>query len=535
MPQPGLRGPSIAAAATGAVLFALPMATTAAVAQDVWTNPYTGIMQLDRAQSAGPLEVRALIVDLCTPGIRVRATAPTERTRTVASYGALVGAAAAINADFFDSSAGYVTSGLALGDGMRWAGTADDDRWGLLAFGERMASLSSPPELVEPPPAWMHEVIGGVPQVVLDGVPVTSYPGWSFCAARHPRSSVGLSADRRSLIMAVADGRSDRSIGMTCAELGNLMAELGAHDAINLDGGGSTTLWTAAGGVINHPSDGSERTVANHLGVLVAGGGGVDACPSGDPPPLGGFPRCGETIGVGESRTIDTNSSCFQGSGPSLYEAAGVRYTFAVACGSPGPRACSGSDTSARWYFNVASAGSYRIEVRMPAASPTEHVPSRQAPYAIRWHDGQSEVPIDQQGGLGDWTPLGDFSLAAQNNVNIELHDNSGEPYVTGSADNRVVIFDAVRISYLAGTAPSGDGGVAIPGDGGAAPPGMDAAVLDPEVDGGGRPSRPGGGGGIGGGCSVVAGPSRVAIDAGLAGTMIVAALAVVTRRRRRR
>src|SRR5690606_37040306 len=44
--------------------------------------------------------------------------------------------------------------------------------------------------------------------------------------------------------------------------------DLGAHDGLNLDGGGSSTLWLADQGVVNRPSGGGERTVANHLGVV---------------------------------------------------------------------------------------------------------------------------------------------------------------------------------------------------------------------------------------------------------------------------
>jgi exopolysaccharide biosynthesis protein len=91
--------------------------------------------------------------------------------------------------------------------------------------------------------------------------------------ARHPRTAVGLTRDRRELILVVVDGRQPGwSVGMTLAELGALMRRLGAHTAVNLDGGGSSSfLYRPARGaeVTNRPSDGGWRPVANQLAVVL--------------------------------------------------------------------------------------------------------------------------------------------------------------------------------------------------------------------------------------------------------------------------
>ena len=84
---------------------------------------------------------------------------------------------------------------------------------------------------------------------------------------RHPRTAAGISEDGETLILVVVDGRSSSSAGMTVAELRDLMRDLGAWDATNLDGGGSSTMWIDAYGTVNDPSDGSPRTVGNHLGI----------------------------------------------------------------------------------------------------------------------------------------------------------------------------------------------------------------------------------------------------------------------------
>jgi hypothetical protein len=87
----------------------------------------------------------------------------------------------------------------------------------------------------------------------------------------HPRTAIGIDRDTGQVLMLVVDGRQSFSRGYTMVELANLMTALGAEDALNLDGGGSSTLVAldAFGqiGVRNSPSDGFERVVANGLSV----------------------------------------------------------------------------------------------------------------------------------------------------------------------------------------------------------------------------------------------------------------------------
>ena len=90
-----------------------------------------------------------------------------------------------------------------------------------------------------------------------------------------PRSAVGLNLGGRFLTLLVVDGRQPRySEGASLRELADLLMDYNCHDAMSLDGGGSSTLVTrtALGGsrVLNSPIDGSipgsERVVGNHLG-----------------------------------------------------------------------------------------------------------------------------------------------------------------------------------------------------------------------------------------------------------------------------
>jgi exopolysaccharide biosynthesis protein len=82
---------------------------------------------------------------------------------------------------------------------------------------------------------------------------------------QHPRSAVGW--NREHLFLVTVDGRQRGSIGMTLEELASYLIKLGCDEAMNLDGGGSATLW-CQGQLRNQPCDGRERPVANSLVVV---------------------------------------------------------------------------------------------------------------------------------------------------------------------------------------------------------------------------------------------------------------------------
>jgi large repetitive protein len=125
-------------------------------------------------------------------------------------------------------------------------------------------------------PGAVAELVGGFPLLVLDGESVLHRVPriWPpFATGRHPRTAVGIRADG-TVILVVVDGRQEGySVGMTLEETAALMLELGAIDALNLDGGGSTTLVTGRG-IVNRPSDAQERAVANALVVSTRTGCG---------------------------------------------------------------------------------------------------------------------------------------------------------------------------------------------------------------------------------------------------------------------
>ncbi|SFM00715.1 3',5'-cyclic AMP phosphodiesterase CpdA [Gracilibacillus orientalis] len=94
-----------------------------------------------------------------------------------------------------------------------------------------------------------------------------------------PRTAVGFSEDGKTMILALVDGRQMASRGMTYQELAQLMKENGARQALNIDGGGSSTMVARPPGsedaeVVNNPSDGSERAVPNGIGIFAEEGSG---------------------------------------------------------------------------------------------------------------------------------------------------------------------------------------------------------------------------------------------------------------------
>lgn len=98
--------------------------------------------------------------------------------------------------------------------------------------------------------------------MVRDGKVVVTADG----RGRHPRTAIGWNKDH--FFMVEVDGRQrGLSVGMTYQELANYMIKLGCDTALNLDGGGSATLWVM-GQVMNSPSEGRPRGCANGL-VLI--------------------------------------------------------------------------------------------------------------------------------------------------------------------------------------------------------------------------------------------------------------------------
>ncbi|MBN1918151.1 MAG: phosphodiester glycosidase family protein [Verrucomicrobia bacterium] len=239
-------------------------------------------------------------VDLDDPRVEIRVTGPHEPktdepsrteayTETTPDWLRREGLVLAVNAHFFvrlDDGEDQVPPGIpvSLLGPCRSAGRIvapgpDDGKASpVLAVTKRCRAriaMLTPRELDE-----MDAVVSGLPE--LDGKPGgllvehgknvgnTALPRPT---ERHPRTAVGLSVDNHTLIFAVIDGRQpDWSIGVTLPELADILIELGATTAVNLDGGGSASFVFAPPGgeqVTNRPSDGRWRPVGTSLGVYI--------------------------------------------------------------------------------------------------------------------------------------------------------------------------------------------------------------------------------------------------------------------------
>ncbi|MDW8108911.1 MAG: phosphodiester glycosidase family protein [Candidatus Kryptonium sp.] len=120
----------------------------------------------------------------------------------------------------------------------------------------------------------IFQAIGGLPRIIRNGQNVVAQTyqqegaSSSFTYSRHPRTAIGFSRDSTKIYFITVDGRQASSVGMTLDELANFMLTLGIWHAVNLDGGGSTTM-VVRGKVVNSPSDATgERSVSNAILVV---------------------------------------------------------------------------------------------------------------------------------------------------------------------------------------------------------------------------------------------------------------------------
>jgi len=115
----------------------------------------------------------------------------------------------------------------------------------------------------------IRTAVGGGTVLVKDG---KIFEFTNNISGSHPRTAAGISRDGDTLYLVTVDGRQTATPGMSQIQLAQLMTELGAHNAINFDGGGSTTMVAqnneGKNEVLNNLSGGAERSVSTALGIL---------------------------------------------------------------------------------------------------------------------------------------------------------------------------------------------------------------------------------------------------------------------------
>ena len=224
-------------------------------------------------------------------------------------------------------------------------------------------------------PGWesVREAVGGRELIVRDGATYI-FPRPATADELHPRTALGITA-AGDLVMATVDGReSGYSTGVDLGELAELMRSRGAVQALNMDGGGSTTMAVRLPGdvevsVVNRPSDGHERALANSLIVL-------SSAPTGPLATVGVLPGT-SALWQGDVATFTAKGQDAAYNGVALADG---EVTWAV----DGPGAISGAGRYAAMGEGTATvaatargiAGSATVTVRLDAYAPVARAPT---------------------------------------------------------------------------------------------------------------------------------------------------------------
>ncbi len=231
--------------------------------------------------------VRAMYaeVDLRDENLKLRAHGSNNKRQTTLEAYEQFGGILAINGGYFSDTSSVsvlISDGEVLSPGP--SGEEPRGAFGMLQGEPEIVWANSKnssipnkyviPQISNKKELWKpSQAVGGGPVLVKDGkIKVTSKEegfGGSHLQ-RHPRSAIGYK-DKNTLLFLVVDGRQQASAGVTLEELAELMWLIGAKDALNLDGGGSSAM-VAAGEVVNVPSDipgGNRNSLRNNASALI--------------------------------------------------------------------------------------------------------------------------------------------------------------------------------------------------------------------------------------------------------------------------
>lgn len=236
-----------------------------------------------------------------------------------------------------------------------------------------------------------HFVTSGGTVVTVDNEGTTA----DHNASRHPRTVIGYTASPYKAYLVTVDGRQAGSAeGMTYAELAQLMADLGVEQSISLDGGGSTTAWIKGPGIVNVPSDGSERAVISAWVVIT------------------GMTMDNAVDEVSVSGTWTTES------------AHANRYSVDQLVTDH-----TAGAASVTWTPNLELAGQYRVF----AWWTSEAGRNTAAAYEITHAGGTTTVTVNQTVNGGQWNVLGAFNFNAGTAGSVVLR-NTGTGSVSADA-----------------------------------------------------------------------------------------------------
>jgi exopolysaccharide biosynthesis protein len=224
------------------------------------TKPYPGIVHIHRTADKQDYH----LVSVAPRAMEVVSTDEDHAWSVVSEFAKKVGAQIAINANFFSKTE---SCGITAGDGQLWTKVYEGCPMTMAFFRDGSISIFKGQVRKDgalSPSIGLVAAVSGRPRLIEDSQ--ASPPLETFATVRHPRTALGLKNDG-TLVILVADGRREAALGFTGPEMSEILLREGEVNAINLDGGGSTTLYIEKeGGVQNRPSDGHERVVVNQLG-----------------------------------------------------------------------------------------------------------------------------------------------------------------------------------------------------------------------------------------------------------------------------
>ncbi|MSP55977.1 MAG: hypothetical protein EXR69_10295 [Myxococcales bacterium] len=452
-------------------LFLLKSAAATTLTERATETVEPGVTLTEYRASSPSTDIWVLRVDLCADDVYVDATRESDSYRTTGGWAADMDLTAATNGDFYKTDPVRVY-GDAVGGGVRWpsvnTGRDNDyesewywEHYGWIAFAhdgvqfshtgwvkENVSGLTAGVEnddLTPDVPSGTLALVSGFPELVVEGVAMVCadpeasdcFPDRSDMRARHPRTAMGLTEDLGTLLLVVADGRTSENDGLYGSELADILGQLGAWEAFNLDGGGSSQLWTADDSYVNdydgNNYDDGARTVANHWGVFAGGRSYLPSRPGhcATAPPCGSIPPQGGTV--------DDAGACFRGFGDQQYwrdEAAGygggLRWTNAF----EGEEA----DNWAWWRLNLEESGEYEVFTY----ANSEFSVWDDVEYIVRAGGVDTTVRVDPS-GLDGWVSLGEFSLVAGGDQWVALFDNQAD----APGGDQHIVADAVKLERV--------------------------------------------------------------------------------------
>jgi hypothetical protein len=454
------------------LLLLVPLAQALSLSLTYESTPYPGVTYREYRTSSPSTNTFVTLIDLCTDRIHVAATEYPDVYQSTKGWASDVGVQVATNGDFYKTSPSRVY-GDAIGKGNPWKtlytgrDSSYSSEWyykdyGWIAFGWDQVWFSHTKNVkanaatwgltdgwdnstyAPDPPAGVLALVSGFPELVIEGTQYTCtsptasdcFPDRSDMRDRHPRTAMGLTADKQTFILAVVDGRTSESAGMYGAELASLMYQLGAYVAFNLDGGGSSQMVVA--GSYKNDYDGNNygsgaRTVMNHWGVYAGTTGGAPTRPGH----CVSKPAC-ETLPAAGG-TIEEDTDCFGKYGDAVYwreETAGdgghLYWTNAWKSDYPG--------NWAWWQLNLEEAGLYKVEAYIDSTWGVY----ADTPYVVR-ADGVDTDVIINQGAASGWTSLGEYTFAAGGDQWVRVNDDS----TSSVASSQHIAIDALRLTRV--------------------------------------------------------------------------------------